>query len=110
MLVRPIITEESMRDVAKNKYTFEVQLQYNKAEIAHEVARVFGVTVLDVATNIRPGKTKRVGKKRTTIRRADRKVALVTVKPGEKIKLFETTETPVPEKPAAVAKKPAKKK
>lgn len=99
MLVRPIITEESMRGVAKNIYTFEVGLLDNKAEVAQEIAKVFGVTVLDVATSVRPGKTRRTGKKRTTIRRADRKMAYIKLKTGDKIGLFETTETPVPEKP-----------
>jgi large subunit ribosomal protein L23 len=92
MLSKPIISERSMQQAASRRYTFEVGVMDNKTQIAQEVARMFKVTVLDVATSIRHGKVRRVGKKRTPVTRPDRKIAFVTIKPDQKIDLFETNE------------------
>lgn len=105
MLTRPIISERSMQQAALRRYTFEVGLMDNKTQIAQEVAKMFKVTVLDVATSIRHGKVRRVGKKRTPITRPNRKIAFVTIKSDQKIDLFETSE---PEKEVKEVKKEKK--
>ncbi len=86
---RPIITEKSTAQAAENKYTFEVDRRASKNEIAAAVEKLFGVTVLDIqAANVK-GKTKRAGRRRTTSKMSDWKKAVVTLKEGDKIELFE---------------------
>jgi large subunit ribosomal protein L23 len=112
MLIKPIISEKTMKDAALKRYTFEVGLFDNKPTIASEVASHFKVKVLAVATHIRPGKVKKAGKKRVIITRPDRKIAIVTIDKNQKIDLFETkVEEPVEKsKVAETAKKPEMQK
>ena len=75
-IVRPVITEKSMNEAAKGKYTFIVDLAANKHVIARDVASLFSVDVLSVATIIKPGKMGRSGKKRTITYASDMKKAI----------------------------------
>lgn len=87
VLRRPIITERSTRLQGENKYTFEVELTSNRGIIKQAVEKLFDVTVLSVNTVTTPGKTKRFGPRLVTKRA--RKKAIVTLKPGDKITVFE---------------------
>ena len=59
IVLRPVITEESMQGIALNKYTFQVAKDANKVEIAQAVEKLFGVEVEKVNTiNVR-GKLRR---------------------------------------------------
>ena len=61
IILRPIITENSMDGIADRKYTFEVAKDANKIEIAKAVEELFGVKVAKVNTmNVR-GRYKRMG-------------------------------------------------
>ena len=61
VIIRPIITEQSMEDLDIKKYAFEVAKDANKIEIAKADEEIFGVKVIKVTTvNVR-GKSKRVG-------------------------------------------------
>lgn len=61
IVLRPIITENSMAGVAQRKYTFKVLKSANKIEIAKAVEEIFGVQVEKVNTlNVR-GRYKRQG-------------------------------------------------
>ena len=54
IILRPIITEESMMGVSDKKYTFKVVKDANKIEIAKAVETLFGVKVSKVNTmNVR---------------------------------------------------------
>lgn len=54
IILRPIITEESMMGVSDKKYTFKVAKDANKIEIAKAVEELFGVKVAKVNTmNVR---------------------------------------------------------
>ena len=79
VLIRPIITEKTTLLMQENKYTFQVPLNANKVEIRKAVEKVATIRVL--------GKTKRMG--RTMGKRSDYKKAIVTLKAGETIELFE---------------------
>jgi len=61
IIVRPIISEQSMDNLAEKKYTFEVMKTANKVEIKKAVEEVFGVKVEKVYTMNMKGKVKRVG-------------------------------------------------
>ncbi len=61
IIIRPIITEQSMEDLDIKKYAFEVAKDANKVEIKKAIEEIFGVTVIKVNTlNVR-GKEKRTG-------------------------------------------------
>ena len=61
IVIRPIITEQSMEDLHIKKYAFEVAKDANKVEIKKAIEEIFGVTVIKVNTlNVR-GKEKRTG-------------------------------------------------
>jgi len=87
VLIRPIITEKTTLLMQENKYTFQVPLNANKVEIRKAVESIFNVKVEKVAIIRVLGKTKRMG--RTMGKRSDYKKAIVTLKAGETIELFE---------------------
>lgn len=61
IVLKPVITEESMLGTAYKKYTFRVAKDANKIEIANAVEKLFGVKVAKVNTiNVR-GRQKRQG-------------------------------------------------
>ena len=47
---KPVITEQSMADVADKKYVFQVAINANKTEIKAAIEEVFGVKVAKVNT------------------------------------------------------------
>ncbi len=61
IIKKPIITENSMDQMADRKYTFEVAKEANKVEIKRAVEEIFGVTVEKVTTMRVLGKIKRMG-------------------------------------------------
>ena len=62
IIIRPIITEESMKGTADRKYTFQVAKDANKIEIAKAVEELFGVEVCKVNTISVRGKFRRQGR------------------------------------------------
>lgn len=62
IIIRPIISEKSVADIATKKYTFEVAKSANKTQIKQAVESIFNVKVLSVNTANVYGKIKRQGK------------------------------------------------
>ena len=85
---RPLITEKSERArEASRHYAFEVHQDATKIQVKNAVEKLFSVHVTAVRTSIARGKNKRVG--RSMGRRPNWKKAVVTLKEGETIALFE---------------------
>jgi len=85
---RALVTEKGSRMREKqNRYTFQVSPEANKIEIKDAIQKIFKVDVLDVHTIHVQGKMKRLG--RTTGRRSSWKKAIVTLKEGQTIELFD---------------------
>ena len=61
VIIRPIITEQSMEDLDIKKYAFEVAKDANKIEIKKAIEEIFDVTVIKVNTINVIGKEKRQG-------------------------------------------------
>ena len=61
VIIKPIITEDSMARLAEKKYTFEVADGATKVEIKKAVEEIFKVKVDKVNTISMKGKNKRVG-------------------------------------------------
>ena len=61
IIIKPIVSEKSMDQLADRKYTFKVAIGANKIEIKKAIEDVFGVKVEKVTTMNVSGKTKRMG-------------------------------------------------
>jgi large subunit ribosomal protein L23 len=84
----PLITEKLDRArETQRQYSFIVDRQASKHEIASAVATQFKVTVEGVRTLVMRGKKKRIGM--SMGKRPNFKKAFVTLKEGDKIDLFE---------------------
>ena len=89
IIIRPLITEESMAGVADKKYSFVVAKDANKIEIAQAVEALFeGTKVAKVNTINVNGKLRRYG--RFEGMTASKKKAIVTLTEDSKtIELFD---------------------
>ncbi len=87
VLRRPVITEKNTMLQAQGKYAFEIAREANKPQIKQAVEKAFKVKVLAVNVMTVPGKTRRVGRRQVLTQ--SWKKAIVTLKPGDKIELFE---------------------
>ena len=75
IIIKPIISEQSMDQLADKKYTFCVKKSANKIEIKKAIEEIFDVKVAKVTTINMDGKLKRMG--RYEGRRASYKKAVV---------------------------------
>jgi large subunit ribosomal protein L23 len=90
IIVRPLVTEKATQlKAAGNQYLFQVNRRANKIEIKKAIEEIFHVHVTSVRTAQMIGKKKRMG--RFEGKRPDWKKAVVTLKEGESIQLFEST-------------------
>ena len=88
IIIKPIVSEKSMDQLADRKYTFKVALNANKIEIAKAVEAIFGVKVEKVTTSRVRGKMKRMGAHQG--RRASYKKAMIKLTEDSKtIEFFE---------------------
>jgi len=87
ILVRPLITEKTMKLVEEGKYTFEVKQGSNKVEVKKAVEELFKVEVTAVNMMNTLRKKRRVGKYEG-LRPAVQK-AIVTLAEGHKLDVFE---------------------
>lgn len=91
IIIKPIITEKSMEDMALGKYTFEVDKRATKSEVKRAIESIFGVTVEKVNTMNVLGKVKRQGMH--SGRRPSWKKAIVKLTAdSKKIEFFEGME------------------
>ena len=89
IIIRPVITEQSMESVADKKYVFQVAVDSNNTEIKAAIEEIFGVKVAKVNTIRMQGKMKRTGAYPAG-RRAAYKKAIVTLTADSKtIEFFE---------------------
>jgi large subunit ribosomal protein L23 len=87
-VVRPLITEKTSAAFQdRGEYTFEVHPDASKPQIRQAIEDLFGVKVTDVWTANQRGKEKRMGK--TVGRRPSWKKAIVKLREGDTIEIFE---------------------
>jgi large subunit ribosomal protein L23 len=87
VLRRPLITEKYTALQAEGKYAFEVAGPANKPQIKQAVEKAYKVKVTAVNVMNVAGKRRRLGTRQLPAR--PWKKAVVTLKPGDKIELFE---------------------
>ncbi len=90
ILIRPILTEKSMKLVSNNEYTFEVATNATKNQIKKAVEEKFKVDVLNVAVINQNGTIKMHKRIRKSYQTGGIKKAIVKVKKGQTIPIFET--------------------
>ena len=77
VIIAPVVTEKSNDQINLGKYTFKVNKNATKVDIARAVEKLFEVKVLKVNTMTVKGKEKRVG--RSVGKTSDWKKAIVTI-------------------------------
>jgi large subunit ribosomal protein L23 len=88
VIIAPVVSEKSYELLDEGRYTFIVHPDSNKTEIRQAIEAIFGVKVAGVNTMNRKGKRKRFGM--TMGQRKNTKRAIVTLREGETIDIFET--------------------
>ena len=89
IILRPVITEQSMESVAEKKYVFQVAINANKTEIKAAVEEIFGVKVAKVNTIRMQGKVKRTGAYPAGRRAAYKKAIITLTADSKTIEFFE---------------------
>ena len=88
IIEKPMVTEKGASMLATGNWVvFRVHTESNKIQIREAVQKIFDVKVLHVNTQVVQGKTKRFGK--TMGKSKNWKKAMVQLKEGEKIEIFE---------------------
>jgi large subunit ribosomal protein L23 len=90
VIMRPVVSEKSYVLSAAGKYTFRVHPDAHKTEIRQAVESLFEVHVVDVRTMSVKSKPKRRGV--TSGRTRTWKKAIVQVRSGESISIFQALE------------------
>ena len=87
IIIRPILTEKSVRGEAMNKYSFYVAKDATKIDVKIALSELYGIKPTKV--NITKGYSKfKMGKNRYPLqKRHEMRKAIVTLKKGEKIDL-----------------------
>ena len=84
---RPLVTEKNTTLQAQGKYAFEVAREANKNQVKQAVEKAFKVSVTAVNIITVRGRERRVGRRIVT--GSGWKKAVVTLKTGDKIQIFE---------------------
>ncbi len=87
IIKKPVISEKSIQLGRVSKYTFVVDKRATAPEIKKSIQKLFKVTVKKINTINVGGKPKNMRRRR--VYRSDWKKAIVTLMPGQSIKLFE---------------------
>ena len=87
----PIVSEKSVQFVAKDKYSFKIPKNYNKLSVMEEIEKKYKVNILKINLIRKKGKIKNFKGKKSG-KTQDWKLAIITVKKGQKIPGFEIAE------------------
>ena len=89
IIIKPVITEQSMEQTEAKKYVFQVAIDANKVEIKKAVEEAFGVKVASVNTLTVHGKKKRMGAGRPGMTKTWKKAYVQLSADSKTIELFE---------------------
>lgn len=85
-----VLTEKSSGLIELNQYTFDVDVKLTKTHIKALIQETYGVQVLSVNTHRPPRRRRRLGMTRGY--KAQWKRAIVTLKRGDRIPIFPSTD------------------
>ena len=89
VIIRPVITEQSMEDLDIKKFVFEVDKNATKIEIKKAIEEIFGVTVIKVTTTTVRGKEKRSGRYPAGFQKTWKKAVVKLSEDSKNIEIFE---------------------
>jgi large subunit ribosomal protein L23 len=90
VIIRPVVSEKSYVLASADKYTFRVHPDAHKTQIRQAIESLFDVKVVEVRTISVKSKPKRRGQ--TAGRTRSWKKAIVQVRPGDSIPIFQGLE------------------
>ena len=90
IIKQPVVSEKSIALAAsENKYTFMVARDANKLQIKAAIEALYGVEVTAVNTKTSYRHRKATGRKRMKVMVAPKKMALISLKKGQSISVFD---------------------
>jgi large subunit ribosomal protein L23 len=89
VLIRPVVSEKTYALMDQSVYVFVVDPRATKIDVRNAVEQAFNVKVTKVNTLNRKGKSSRNRRTGVVGHRANTKRAIVTLKSGDSINLFE---------------------
>jgi large subunit ribosomal protein L23 len=91
VVLQPVISEKSMDETRRGKYTFRVHVDANKFQVKSAVEELFKVHVTEVNVLTTKAKEKSLNRRRGRQRgwTSPWKKAIVSIAAGEKIEFFE---------------------
>lgn len=90
MLTKPIFTEKSYGLTALDQFTFMVDRHATKTQIKSEIEKLYNVNVISINTGSAKSRVVRSGRTGKKITEKGFKKAVIKLKSGQKIKLFNT--------------------
>jgi large subunit ribosomal protein L23 len=90
VIIRPVVSEKTFVLAENGKYTFRVHDRAHKTQIRQAIEALFDVRVIDVRTSSVKSKPKRRGQ--TVGRTRAWKKAVIQVRPGDTIPIFQGLE------------------
>ena len=87
VILKPVVSEKSYNQITENRYTFRVHADAHKTQVRQAVEELFDVKVTSVNIVQMPAKPKRRGMIKGT--KPGWKKAIVELKAGDKIEIFE---------------------
>ena len=95
VIKRPIVTEKTLKLIeTQNTYVFEVSKLAEKNQIKKMVKDLFNVDTISVNTVMGHRSAKRTGRKRLAVTTERTKKALVKLREGQSIELFDLETAP----------------
>ena len=88
VIIKPVVTENSMEDAQAKKYTFKVAVDANKTEVKNAVEEIFGVEVKKVNIMNVKGKLKRLGRN-VGMTAASKKAIVTLTEDSKEIEFFQ---------------------
>jgi large subunit ribosomal protein L23 len=91
VVIKPVISEKSLDETQRGKYTFRVHADANKLQVKAAIEELFKVEVVQVNVSTSKAKEKSRNRRRGRIKgwTSEWKKAVVTLAAGQKIEFFE---------------------
>ncbi|MEX0616216.1 MAG: 50S ribosomal protein L23 [Candidatus Woykebacteria bacterium] len=89
IIIKPTISERSLKGEEAGKYVFEVAKAATKKSIAKAMKEKFGVDVVKVQTRLVKGRSRRMTKGRSRVKIGPIKRATIQLVEGQKLAIFE---------------------
>jgi large subunit ribosomal protein L23 len=87
-ILKPLISEKSVKAAEEGEYTFKVNMKASKGAVQNKLKEMFNVDAIRVRSMIVPGKPKRIIGTRRFTKTPKWKKVIVQLKEGQQIDIF----------------------